>query len=117
MLCRLIDKAFEEYNAARQYIEEEIKSGNKLEFMFAIINHLENCINATNRTAKTFESAESNGIFQLMSEDCKNKIRSRNVSHVRNRMEHIEQDIQEGKIRGSLFPYIRHELRKSLCKQ
>jgi hypothetical protein len=103
VLCRLIDKAFEEYNLARQYMEKEIKSKNKLEFMFAIINHLENCINAANRTAKAFESAESNGIFQLMSDGCKNNIRSSNISPVRNRMEHIEQDIQDGKVRGSLF--------------
>ncbi len=113
MLCRLIDKAFEEYNAARQYIEEEIKSGNKLEFMFAIINHLENCINATNRTAKTFESAESNGIFQLMSEDCKNKIRSRNVSRFEKDGAHRARHSRRQDSRFS-FPYIRHELRKSL---
>jgi hypothetical protein len=103
VLCRLIDKAFEEYNLSRQYMEKERKSKNKLEFMFAIVNHLENCINAMNRTAKTFESAENNGIFQLMSEGSKSKIRSSNISPVRNKMEHIEQYIQRSKVRGSLF--------------
>jgi hypothetical protein len=103
LLCRLVDKAFDEYSYAAEYVEEEIKIGNKLSYGFTIINHLENCLNALNRTAKAFKCAEGNGLFQLLNSGSQLKIKSRSVSSVRNMMEHMEQEIKRGDVQGSLF--------------
>jgi hypothetical protein len=102
VLCRLTDKAFEEYMIAKESMDAEIKCGNKLDYGFSIINHLENCINAVNRTTKTFEHAETKGIFQLMSNNLQNKVKAASVSGVRNKMEHIEQYIRNN-FNGTIF--------------
>jgi hypothetical protein len=46
LLCRLVDKSFKEYSIAKEHIDEEIKTKDKLAYRFSIIDHLENCINA-----------------------------------------------------------------------
>jgi hypothetical protein len=63
LLCRLIDKAIDEYSLAKESAEQEIKVGNKLEYGFSIINHLENCINALNRAGEAFKRARGNGLL------------------------------------------------------
>jgi len=54
LLCRLVDKAFNEYLLAREYLLEELKSKDKLAYRFSIIDHLENCFNALNRAISVF---------------------------------------------------------------
>lgn len=117
MLTRLVDKAFLEYSLAKECIDKEIKSKNKLAYRFSIINHLENCISAINRAAKIFNgliegikerktkklTKKNFKLVNLLSEEAKEKIKSHKTSHVRNRIEHIEEDIFFQKFSGGLF--------------
>jgi len=80
LFCRLIDKAYDEYTTVKPYIEKEIKSENRLEYLFAIINHLENCINALNRAGKAFGEADTNAIMNLMPPTLKERL-NRLISH------------------------------------
>jgi len=106
LLCRLVDKSFDEYLIARQYILEERKTGDKLAYRFTIINHLENCINAINRAIKVFNSSietDESFIKNFVSENTVNKIKELNVSSIRNRVEHVDEDILENKFETGLF--------------
>jgi hypothetical protein len=105
LLCRLVDKSFDEYSTAKEYIEREIETGNKLEYRFSIINHLENCINAINRAAKTLKSSikGENKLLEYMSKESLETLKKCDASTIRNRVEHIDEDIQKGKFRGQLF--------------
>jgi len=106
LLCRLVDKSFDEYLIARQYILEEMKTGNKLAYRFTIINHLENCINAINRAIKVFNSSietDESFIKNFVSESTVNKIKELNVSSIRNRVEHIDEDILKNQFETGLF--------------
>lgn len=84
LLGRLIDKARHEYLAARNaaVLESSTSSIETIE----IINHLENCINALARVYKIFSQIGSVGVSMQKS-----------VSDVRNRIEHMDEDIAEGK--------------------
>ncbi len=104
LLCRLVDKAFEEYLSAREYLLEELKTKNKLAYRFSAISHLENCINALNRAISVFGFAKSHSkINHLVSRNTKRKIQRLNVSDIRNAIEHIDKDIQKGLWQKGLF--------------
>lgn len=105
LLCRLVDKSFDEYSTAKEYIDQEIQIENRLEYRFNIINHLENCINAIDRAAKTLKSSTKgeNKLSEYMSKESMEAVEKYDASTVRNRVEHIDQDIQEGKFHGQLF--------------
>lgn len=106
LLCRLVDKSFDEYLIARKYILEEMKTKDKLAYRFIIINHLENCINAINRAIKTFDSsikADESYIKNFVSANTIKKIKKLNISSMRNRVEHIDKDILENKFETGLF--------------
>ncbi|MEM2174723.1 MAG: hypothetical protein QXI58_03770, partial [Candidatus Micrarchaeia archaeon] len=105
LLCRLIDKSVDEYLIARDYIAKELKSGDKLAYRFEIINHLENCINAINRAIKTFKWAieKNSNLLQFIDSGTIAKIKSLSVSEVRNRIEHIDEDIFKNKFKKNLF--------------
>lgn len=105
LLCRLVDKSFNEYASAKEYIDQEIKNENKLEYRYSIINHLENCINAINRAAKTLKTSmkERNKLLEYMNKESLEKITRCDTSTIRNRVEHIDEDIQEGKLHGPSF--------------
>ena len=106
LLCRLVDKPFNECLIAREYILVEMKTKDKLACRFTIINHLENCINAINRAIKVFNSsieADESSIKNFVSENTIKKIKELNVSSIRNRVEHIDEDILENKFETGLF--------------
>jgi hypothetical protein len=107
LLVRLIDKANNEYENARHMIEEEIKSGDKLVNRFNIINHLENCINALNRAMKIINCIIlSNGVGLNTFINDKNLIKvikKYSTSSLRNRIEHIDEDIYNKKFKSNLF--------------
>lgn len=84
LLGRLIDKARHEYAAARSSALTE--SSEDSIYTAEIINHLENCINALVRVYKIFSQIGSVGVSMQKS-----------VSDVRNRIEHMDEDIAEGK--------------------
>jgi hypothetical protein len=110
ILVRLIDKSFSEYLSVKEYVDEEIKTGDKFAYRFAIINHLENCVNAINRMISIFDiivnglkvKDEKNNyrfikkdikISQFLREETVAKINRFPVSSIRNRIEHINEDI------------------------
>lgn len=106
LLCRLVDKSFDEYLIARKYILEEMETKDKLACRFIIINHLENCINAINRAIKAFNSsieADESYIKNFVNENTLKKIKELNVSSIRNMIEHIDEDILRNKFETGLF--------------
>ena len=118
LLVRLIDKAFSEYMNAREYIKEELKTGDKLANRFIIIGHLENCINAISRASKIFNlliDGKANNkdygkttikknynLINLLSDKSREKIKNHSVSHIRNRIEHIDEDIYFNSFKSEL---------------
>ena len=106
LLCRLVDKSFDEYLIAREYILKEKETKDKLVYRFVIINHLENCINAVNRVIKTFYfsiKADESHIKNFVNENTIKKIKESNVSPIRNSVEHIDKDILKNKFETGLF--------------
>ena len=112
LLCRLIDEAYDEYNSARDLIIKEFETQDQrlyyeriLNYRFDIINHLETCLNAINRAARTFKTLmkDNSNLLKYMSKESIEKINNFDTSSVRNRVEHIDDDIQEGKFSGPLF--------------
>ena len=104
LLCRLVDKSYDEYMLAREYIKEEMKAEDKLAYRFSIINHLEDCLNAINRAINIFNiliSGKTIGkheiktiikkdcsILKLISSETIAKIKKYKVSQIRNRIIH-----------------------------
>ena len=106
LLCRLVDKSFDEYLIVREYILKEKETKGKLAYRFVIINHLENCINAINRAIKTFNSsieADESRIKDFVNGNTIKKIKELNVSSIRNTVEHIDKDILKNKFETGLF--------------
>jgi len=106
LLCRLVDKAAEEYMTAKEYVEKEIETKDRLAYRFAIMDHLENCINALSRAAKALRRAvkgKSNLLNYISKETLKKIIDDRKIRSIRNRIEHIDEDIQKGEFQGRLF--------------
>lgn len=122
LLVRLIDKSFDEYMMAREYITEETKTQDKLAYRFNIISHLENSINAINRAIKIFEiliygkkvnnpckkgklqrERKNLNILNFISSETLGKIKKHSVSKIRNRIEHIDVDIFDNEFKGTLF--------------
>jgi hypothetical protein len=110
LLVRLIDKSREEYMIAKEYIDEECKIGDKLAHRFQIINHLENCINSISRSIKIFDIIHTgkktkkkviiNNNINLLHHLSKNtitNIKKYKISKIRNRIEHIDEDIYTNK--------------------
>ena len=104
LLCRLVDKSFDEYLMVREYIVEEIKTKDKLAYRFHIISHLENCINAINRAIRVFKSSiTKSNIKNFVSESTIKEINRFSVSSIRNRIEHIDEDIYKKEINSGIF--------------
>jgi len=115
LLCRLVDKSFDEYLMARKFISEEIRTKDKLAYRFIVINHLENCINALNRVIKVFNSSiktNESYLRNFVSKDMITKIKKLNVSPIRNRVEHIDEDIYKNEFKTGLFLDIDDEYKK-----
>jgi hypothetical protein len=105
LLCRLTDEAYDEFNSARDFIIKEFETQNKLNYRFYIINHVETSLNAINRAARTFKASmkDNSNVLKYMSTESFEKIKNFDTSTVRNRIEHIDEDIQEGKFSGPIF--------------
>jgi hypothetical protein len=119
LFVRLVDKSFNEYAEAREYLQEEIKTKDKLAYRFIIINHLENCLNALNRVTKIFDVVLNGlildkkidgqkikkvykidiNIFDFIDEKTMENIKKYKVSKIRNRIEHIDEDIYKDKFK------------------
>ena len=106
LLCRLVDKAANEYADVREYIRKEIETKDRFGYRFFIMDHLENCVNAISRATKALRSAvegKSNLLDYISKETLEKIIDDGKIRKIRNRIEHIDEDIQEGKFQGGLF--------------
>lgn len=116
LLTRLVDKAYSEYLIAREFILEEIKTNDKLAYRIEIINHLENCISAISRATKIFKRLQDGislkdgtrvkkdlDIYKFIGDQTRQKIVKQSVSGVRNRVEHIDEDVYLNKFKDRLF--------------
>lgn len=103
LLCRLVDKSFDEYETAREYLLQELKTKDTLSYRFVIINHLENCISALDRSALVFKVARGKSLGNFISKITKKKIEKLNVSNIRNSVEHIEEHISKEIYEKGLF--------------
>ena len=88
LICRLTDYAYDEYNIAKSFISKEIETQNPLDYRFDYINHMEACLNAISRTAKTFRSAmkDNSDILKYISGESLEKIKNFDNYKVRNRL-------------------------------
>lgn len=126
LFCRLIDKAIYEYNIARRLILEEMEDNDRLKNRFLIINHLENCLNAVSRVAKTFDLL-TNGVYnresrirekkdqkilEFISKESIVAVSINKISKIRNRIEHIDEDIYMNKFISNLFLDIDKDYKK-----
>lgn len=116
LLVRLVDKAFTEYSIVRECIIEEIKENDKLAYRIEIINHLENCVSAISRASKIMGML-ANGltrkdrtkikrnldIYKFVNKETRKMITTQSVSSVRNRVEHVDEDIYLNKFTDKLF--------------
>jgi hypothetical protein len=115
LLVRLIDKSFIEYEEVKNLIKEELKTENRLENRFNIISCLENCLYSINRAIKILDIIVSGhkknskitkkdfNILKFISEETIINIKEDKVSKVRNRVEHITEDIFYNKFSNNLF--------------
>jgi len=108
-IARLMDKAIYEYSEARDYVlleieepkrsvEDMVKNGRY--FYFHIIaNHLENCIITVNRLLRYFDKVKSGKDSTPLDRTLKRHIESlaTDLTAVRNLIEHMDQDIYDGK--------------------
>jgi len=126
LLARLTDKAFNEYGNARNCLLEEIETKDRLMWRFEIINHFENCINAVNRAGKVLDIIKNGISFKKRkvskSLDIKKLINKATLSHVltsdlsfiRNRVEHIDEDIYTNVFKNGLFLDVNSSYEKSV---
>lgn len=106
LLCRLVDKCFDDYVLVKELIDKEIKIDDKLAFRFQIINHLENCINSIARVSGVIFYLQKKSDFKLLKSIDKGLMEVINLSFsrkLRGMVEHIHKDIYEGKFKEGLF--------------
>lgn len=130
LLCRLIDKAAKDYLLAKDLIEKEIRSSDNLTYRFSIIDHLEDCFSSINRVVRIVNILKNGKVVEKSTKRCAmckqkikkvstmldecdflkfarfasyKKIQDKEVKDVRNRIEHIDEDIYFGKISGPVF--------------
>ena len=115
VVVRLTDKALNEYNIVRDYILAQLKemqrsaddmsrNGRKMYFL-GIVNHMENCINATRRLFGLLEAVKSERNRGLtIDRNLRKKIESNlhNVKNIRNSVEHIDGEIQRDEMSGPI---------------
>lgn len=123
-LTRLCDKSYTEYMSAREYLQEEIRNHDVLMYRFLIVSHFENCINALGRSCKllmclknglvTLEERRKNvqnpkilkkdfDIYKLMDKEAVNSLINSEILSVRNRLEHIDEDIFLSLLKEKIF--------------
>ncbi len=106
LFIRLLDKAVDEYNEARQLVvsqiaegqrssEEMIKDGRHI-YMFKFVDHMENCISSVRRILRFLDILKGNQDGMTFSRTIRNQIKSITASivDVRNTLEHMDERIQ-----------------------
>jgi len=102
---RLVDKAIHEYNSVREAVTCQIEDKKRGIFILPIINHMENCINATNRANKILKRIISNpgngfDFDRAAKRMVDSYINNAGISDLRNTIEHIEECILNDEIQN-----------------
>jgi hypothetical protein len=100
ILCRLIDKCYREYEEVSSRLRLQAESGDKLAHWEQISDHLENFINALARAACIFQQVSNDNssyIRKLLDTDALAFLSGAESRKVRNRIEHLDEDIQQDK--------------------
>lgn len=123
LFVRLVDKAFSEYENARRLLTKELRTNDKLANRFNIINHLENSVNAISRSIKILNTIArskdvdkknnnpkikqknklSINLLNFLSAESIEKVKKYKTSSIRNRIEHIDEDICFDDFKKDLF--------------
>ena len=108
---RLMDKALDEYNEARNHIVEQILEGNRATeqpqrksrviYMLKFVDHMENCIGTMRRILRLLETLKKNRQGLIFPQIIRRQIESLSTPLVglRNTIEHIEGEIQKDNIK------------------
>lgn len=115
LLCRLIDKSFDDYCSARNFIEKEIINNDKLAYHVVTVNKLEDCIFSVNRLLRILDYLKKEkGVYllDLVEPDLYESLKNKQIKDVRNRIEHIDEDIRDNKINGGIFLGISEDYKK-----
>ena len=116
LLARLVDKAFYEYCIVRELLLEEMKIGNRLAYRIEIVNNLENCVSAISGISKILYRLANGStrtgkrpmkknldIYNLISDEMKQKVSTTTIWAIRNMIEHIDKEIYLGNFQDQLF--------------
>jgi translation initiation factor 2 beta subunit (eIF-2beta)/eIF-5 len=114
IFSRLIDKASGEYIESKELLETDVSNSKKAFLELQAHNHLENCINALNRVINLFDECSKHestdyNLRLFFSKQTLDNIQSYSVSHVRNRIEHIDEDISDDDVSGGIILSVDHD--------
>lgn len=112
LLTRLVDSAYTNYINAKELLDEEIKTGDKLAYRFQIVGLLETSVNSISRVAKVVDTlingkkgmpAKNLNLLNNIDLAILEKMESGKVVDVRNRVEHLDEDIYMESFQEGLF--------------
>jgi hypothetical protein len=109
IFVRLIQKAINEYKLTRECVidqVEDMKRGGEHLFIFGIINHMEDCINATRRLFALLKSVKGErGGGLRIDRQLRKRIEKplNDVKIIRHFVEHIDEKIQKGETTGPVM--------------
>ena len=113
LFIRLIDKAVDEYNAARELIVAQIAEGRRSSeemakdgrhiYMFKFVDHMENCISSVRRIIRFLNVLKGNQDGLAFSRTVRKQIESltSSIVDVRDTIEHMDERIQNDIIQTS----------------
>lgn len=107
---RLLDKALQEYQKARDTILAEIaetkrpveekREQGRILYIFALTDHIETCINAVSRLFKLLDRIKSEKESPVVPRELRRLVetRSKSIDSIRNAIEHMDERIQKDEI-------------------
>lgn len=97
---RLIDKAIEEYNNAREVLLEQIKTGGQGIYVITFTNQIENCLNAVRRLYLLLDRIKAEKKSPAIPKETRRMLetQSKSIKSIRDAVEHIDSVIRKGEI-------------------
>jgi len=99
LYIRLLDKAIDEYNEARELIVAQIAEKQQRIYMFKFVDHMENCISSVRRILRFLNILKGNRDGLTFSRIIKNHIESltstSSIVEMRNTLEHMDERIRD----------------------
>ena len=110
--ARLVDKAVAEYTRAREALIAQIEEGKRpanemartgrLIYVFAFVDHLENCLNASRRLLLSLDQLKKDRTVPHLERVNRREVEvgGRGIVDVRNTLEHMAERIDRGDVQG-----------------